>query len=137
MANYFVINRPSNLIIDVTTTSYTPEDTNLKKFVLANDKALTIYYKWIKANPDVMMDIGDLASRAKLVKDIIFDGKTGKSSPKRFRYRDEVQPAIEDDRASLIAEWLRFNPTADEYNLDERFCTGVVAARAYLSRYRP
>lgn len=133
--NYFVVNRPSNLIIDVTTTSYTPEDTNLKKFVLASDKALDIYFKWMKASPGELMDIGDLMSRSQLVKDVISNGRSGKATPRRFRYRDEQQP-VEDDRLSTIVAWIKANPIADEYNLDDVFRTGILVAREYLKRYR-
>ena len=133
--NYFVVNRPSNLIIDVTTTSYTPEDTNLKKFVLASDKALDIYFKWMKASPGELMDIGDLMSRSQLVKDVISNGRSGKATPRRFRYRDGQQ-SVEADRLSTIVAWIKANPTADEYNLDDVFRTGILVAREYLKRYR-
>jgi len=136
MSNYFVINKPSNLIIKVISSRYAPQDSNLHKFVIANDKALDAYYKWTKNNPDVMMDIGDLMIRSRLVNDVVSDGREGKASPKRFRYRDEEQPSIESDRIGEIRAWLNFNSTADEYNLDERFGTGIVAARAYIKNLR-
>jgi len=38
MSNYFVINKPSNLIIKVISSRYAPQDSNLHKFVIANAK---------------------------------------------------------------------------------------------------
>lgn len=58
MANYFVVNRPSNLIIGTVSTSYTPQNSKLKMFVLANDKALDIYFKWLKKNKELCPDLG-------------------------------------------------------------------------------
>lgn len=134
--NYFVINRPSNLIIKVVASRYAPEDTNLHKFIQASDKALDTYYKWVKANPEMLLDIGDLMSRSATVMDAVSAARAGQAKPKRLRYRNEEQPAVMDDRMIEIRSWLRFNPTADEYNLDERFGTGIVAARAYIKNLR-
>lgn len=133
--NYFVVNRVSNLIIDVVCTSYSPQGNKIKKFVKANDRALTLYYKWMASNPDALMDIGDLMARSDYINDQVVDGKSAKVKPQRFNYRAPQVPPLPEDRFSTIMDWLRYNPGADEYNLDDAFQCGVVVARAYLAEF--
>ncbi|MBD2840058.1 hypothetical protein ID144_23730 [Pseudomonas sp. JM0905a] len=133
--NYFVVNTASNLIIDVVCTSYSPQGSRIKKFVKASDKALNVYYKWMANNPDALMDIGDLMARSEYTHDQLVNGRSAKVEPKRFNYRAPQVPPLTEDRYATIRDWLRFNPGADEYNLDDAFQTGIVAARAYLAEF--
>lgn len=132
--NYFVINAPSNLIINVMASSYTPEDTKLLKFVVANDKSLNTYYKWCKKNPNMCMDIGDLMAKSPHVKEQVSGGRSGAAKLKTGRVRS-LPERQHQSREEEVASWIARNPTADEYDLDEALYTGIVAARAYLSKY--
>lgn len=133
--NYFVVNNASNLIIGVVATSYTPQDSKIKKFVKANERALTLFYKWLDHNPDALMDIGDLMARSDYIHDQVVDGKSAKVKSQRLNYRAPQVTPTPEDRYSTIRDWLRFNPGADEYNLDDVFQCGIVAARAYLAEF--
>ncbi|MFC5696521.1 hypothetical protein ACFPU0_13245 [Pseudomonas sp. GCM10022186] len=136
MANYFVVNTASNLIIDVVATSYSPQDNKIKKFVKANEKALTLYYKWLDHNPDALMDIGDLMARSDYINDQVVDGKAAKVKPQRLSYRDKQTEAPVENRAAIIAAWIADNPSKDAYELNDVFACGMTAARAYIQEYR-
>lgn len=75
MANYFIVNTPSNLITDIVATSYTPQNTKLKTFIKATDKALDIYYGWCEKNPDLCPDLGEIVSRCQYLQDTYHTGK--------------------------------------------------------------
>jgi len=81
------------------------------------------------------MDIGDLMSRCPYISDYVTGGKQTRAKAQRIAYRAE-QPERIVDREALIVEWIGHHPGADEYALHDQFNTGVVAARAYLSKYR-
>lgn len=135
MANYFVINKPSNLIIGVATTNYIPADGKVKGFVLANDKALDKYYKLLKKRPEMLPDIGELMATSPFINEQVSGDNLGKgdAKPQKIAYRD-VQPEYLTEREKEILAWVRMNPKADEYDIDDRFHTGSLAARAYLDR---
>ncbi|WP_139139879.1 hypothetical protein [Pseudomonas monteilii] len=134
MATYFVVNRPSNLITGVVSTSYTPSDSNTKLFVRASERSLDQFYKHLARNPEVLMDIGELMAKSPYINDQISQDRTPKATPKVQRRRDE-QPCKSECREQLIQEWITANPMATAYDLHEVFCTGTVAAAAYLSKY--
>lgn len=136
MATYFVINAPSNLIISVVSTSYSPADTKLTRFVLASEKSLTAYYKYCKKNPDLLMDIGELMSRSPYVSDQVSKGRTGTATVQRNRYREEAvcKPV---NREEKIRCWIEAHPSANAWDLDYEFCLGITVARAYMVKYRP
>ncbi|MDT4820533.1 hypothetical protein FQZ97_536790 [compost metagenome] len=137
MANYFVVNRPSNLIIGVVATQYTPPtDNKLKLFVLAPERALTYYYKELKRNPEVLMDIGELMAKSGFVYDEIVKGKSGDARPQKISYRAPQLPPPVEDRRAVIAGWITANPTKDAYELNDVFSCGMTAARAYIQEYR-
>ncbi|WP_133974325.1 hypothetical protein [Pseudomonas] len=136
MANYFVINRPSNLVTHVMTSSYSPADTKLLKFIVASDKALTTYYKWCKRNPGLHPDVGELMMKSPYFKEKVCNGKTGQANPRTYRVRD-VPTEKHLDREEQVKIWIAQNPEAHEYDLDAALYTGIVAARAYLSKYNP
>ncbi|MCY1203973.1 hypothetical protein D9M72_154880 [compost metagenome] len=134
--NYFVVNTASNLIIGVVCTSYTPQDSKIKKFVKANSKALTIYYKWLGNNPDALMDIGDLMARSDYTHDQLINGRSAKVKPQRFNYRaPQTEPPVE-DRAAVIAAWIADNPSKDAYDLNDVYACGMTVAKAYIQEYR-
>lgn len=134
-SNYFVVSSASNLIIEVVSTSYTPRNTSSVKFIPANAKSLDVYYRWLTRNSTVLMDIVDLASRCPYINDYVTNGKETRAKAQRISYRAE-QPERIVDRETLIVEWIKSSPGADEHALHEVFNTGVIAARAYLSKHR-
>lgn len=134
MTMYFSINTPSNLITDVISTSYTPTDSKLTKFILVNDKSLTAYYKYCKKNPGLLMDIGELMSKSPHVNDQVKKGRTGTATPKTQRLRDD--PVCKHvSREDQIAHWIDQHPSATPWDLDFEFCLGITAAKAYMSKY--
>jgi len=144
MATYFVVNRPSNLIIGTVSTSYTPQDSKLKLFVWASEKALTVYYKWLKKNPELCPDLGEIAARSEYVSDYLVRTRKDKlqapiAKPQtenlNQRYRESA-PAPVEDREHLIENFIRANPDADVYDVADKFLCGTTVARAYLSKYR-
>lgn len=85
--NYFVINRPSNLVTGVITSSSNPKDTNTTKFVVASDPALIMYYKLLSKRPSVLPDIGEIMSMSQYTNDVVMNGKSGKATPRHISYR--------------------------------------------------
>lgn len=82
MSNYIVINAPSNLVIGVASTSYIPTDSKLKKFVLANDRALDIYYAQMEKDPETLLAIGELMAKCPHVYDQVAKGKVSAAKPR-------------------------------------------------------
>lgn len=133
MAIFFVVNKPSNLVIGTVSTSCIPTNTNLKTFVLSNGKSLDIYYRHLSKNYDTLLDIGELMQQSEFIKDVVSNGK-GQAKPVSQRNRKE-QFKKHRSRDDEVREWLQANPFADEYDLSEALHTGIVAGRAYLNRY--
>ena len=145
MSTYFVVNRPSNLIIGTVSASYTPQDSKLKLFVLANSKALDAYYKWLKNNPELCPDLGEIAARSDYVADRLITNRKDKlQAPNAVfqtenlnqRYR-ESRPAPMVDRETEIQNFILRNPDADVYDVADEFLCGTTVARAYLAKYSP
>ena len=136
MAIYIVVNAPSNLNTSVVSTSYSPADTRLTRFVLASEKSLTAYYKYCQKNPDLLMDIGELMSRSPHVSDQVSSGRTGSATVQRNRYREEAvyKPV---NREEKIRCWIESHPSANAWDLDFKFCLGITVAREYIVKYRP
>lgn len=139
MANYFVINKPSNLILKVITLKYSPAETKVEKFIPASDKAITVLDKWLLGNPGLLMDVGDLMSRSKYVDDYVVRTRVDKfqapvATPQRLYYRDE-QTEKHVDRLTTVCNWITNHPDANEHDLNEVFGMGAVAAKAYLAKY--
>lgn len=136
MSNYFKINRPSNLVVGVIASSFTPSDTKHIKFVMASDKALDAYYKWCELNPGRCPDVGELMMKSPYFKDQVCNGKVGIVTPINIRIR-EVKNSRSIGRETEVRTWIANNPNADIHDIDAALCTGAVAARAYLSKYNP
>ncbi|WP_144411581.1 hypothetical protein [Azotobacter chroococcum] len=137
MANYFVVHRSSNLINGVIASSYCPDSTRYYLFIPASEKALTVYDKILLK--DGFVDIGDLYNRSKYAlewrKDQIPYSDEGLATPQKVRYREEAVPESP-NRESLIYSWLDANPSADAYDLNDEFCTGMLAAKAYFDKHK-
>jgi hypothetical protein len=132
MSNYFVVNRPSNLVVGVLATSYTPVDTPLKMFVFANEQSLAFYDRHRSRNHETLLDIGELMKKSGHITDQVSKSNTGKSKPLSQRVRAEQSVSIQ-DREQYIFTWIRNHPGADEYDLHDAIPMGIVAARAYIS----
>ncbi|MBL4860318.1 MULTISPECIES: hypothetical protein [Stutzerimonas stutzeri subgroup] len=139
MPNYFVINKPSNLVLTVVSLKYTPAETKVEKFIPASDRAIAALDKWLKANPGMLIDVGDLMSRSKYLEDYVVrtrndKSQTPKATPQRIYYRDEqIEKHV--DRLTAVCNWIAEHPEADEHGLSEAFGMGTVAAKAYLAKY--
>jgi hypothetical protein len=134
MANYLVVNKPSNLILTVVSFRYKPTNTKVEMFIPASDKAIHIVDKWMLNNPGLLMDIGDLMSRSPYVHDYIKANRNPSASPEKQYYRTEqVEKTV--DRLTSIRAWIAEHPESDEYELNDMFNTGMSAAKAYLARY--
>ena len=139
MANYFVLNTPSNLIEKIISTRYTPTDNKFTKFIPANPKSIDIYYKLLAKNPEVCVDFGDMLARSEFLfdhmKSAVLFSDEGRATPQKIRYREpESAPEIP-SRQDTISSWLCSNPSADAYDLNDKFGLGMLAAKAYLERY--
>ncbi|WP_137822836.1 hypothetical protein [Pseudomonas sp. D(2018)] len=135
MPNWFHINTPSNLIVGVIASRYTPTDSKVDKFIPAPAKALDKFYKWLAKHPGLMPDVGEIMTLSPSVYDSIVNGKSGDARPQRSNYRAvQTEPPVE-DRASLIAAWIKLNPAKDAYDLNDKFGCGMTAARAYIAKY--
>lgn len=136
MPTYLVIHKPSNLVTGTVSTSYTPQTSEFYSFVLANEKALNAYYKWVQKNQDICPDIGEIISKSDYLKDCL---QTGKAVAVREnlnqRYR-EPSPTPFEDREALISSFITSYPDADIYDLVDKFLCGTTVAKAYLSKYR-
>lgn len=135
MANYFVVNTPSNLIVGVVTTSYSPEGSATKKFILANDKALDRYYKEMSKNPETLLDVGELMLKSPFIAEQVTRGR--KASPTKSQ-RPRAEQGFNSSsmsRIELVQHWIKNHPLADEYALDAALGLGIVAARAYIHQY--
>lgn len=135
MPNFFIVNKPSNLILNVVVFKSSPADSKDHKFIPAKDKAIAILDKWMIKNPGLMMDIGDLMSRSPYIADYVSAKRKHSAMPQRQYYREE-QFEKTADRLSAICMWITEHPDADEHDLNEVFNTGTVAAKAYLLNYR-
>ncbi len=139
MPNYFIINKPSNLILKVISLKHSPAETKVEKYVPASDKTIAVLDKWLLGNPGLLMDIGDLMSRSEYVEDYIVRTRKDKSQvpvakPQRLYYREE-QIEKYADRLTTVCNWIANHPDANENDLNEVFGMGVVAAKAYLVKY--
>jgi hypothetical protein len=134
MSNYFIVNRPSNLVVGVIATSYAPVDTPLKMFVLANKQSLAAYDKHLYRNHETLLDIGELMKKSAHVTDQVSNGKIGNAKAISQRTRAEQMVSVQ-DREEYILTWIRNHPDADEYDLHDAIPMGIVAARAYLKLY--
>ena len=95
MSTYLVVNRPSNLIMGTVSTSYTPQDSKLRLFVLANSKALDVYYKWLNKNPELCPDLGEIAARSDYVADrLITNRKDELQTPNAVFQTENLNPPI-------------------------------------------
>ncbi|MCF7533779.1 hypothetical protein [Pseudomonas petrae] len=134
MSNYFIVNRPSNLVVGVIATSYTPVDTPLKMFVLANEQSLAAYDKHLSRNHETLLDIGELMRKSAHINDQVSKDKASKVEAKSQRTRAEQVVSIQ-DREEYILAWIRNHPDANEYDLHDAIGMGIVAARAYIRLY--
>ncbi|ALE01043.1 hypothetical protein [Pseudomonas syringae] len=134
MSNYFVVNRPSNLVVGVIATSYTPVDTPLKMFVLANEQSLAFYDKHLGRDHETLLDIGELMKKSAHIADQVSKGKTGNAKATSQRTRAEQSVSVQ-DREEYILTWIRNHPDANEYDLHDAIPMGIVAARAYIRLY--
>ena len=132
---YFILNKNSNIIQGFISSSFPPAKSEQYKFIPASDKTLDLYFKWIKKNPESYPDICDLASKSKYLSEEF--NPSGRKTFPTFPKEDwEPSPPAANAREAAIASWLDLHPKADEHDLSEQFNTGVVAARAYINKYR-
>lgn len=140
MPNYIIVNKPSNLILKVISLKYSPAETKVEKYIPASDKAIAVLDKWLLGNPGLLMDVGDLMSRSKYVNDYVIrthihQVQEPEATPQRLYYRNE-QIEKTADRLTAVCNWINNHPDANEHDLSEVFGMGVVAAMAYLDKYR-
>lgn len=135
MANYFIIDRPSNLITGVIASSSKPANSSVRKFVPAPDKALSTYYRLLSKNLDTHVDIGELMVKSDYVNDAVVAGRSGDAVPQVIRYRTPESIPEAPDRQSLIFSWIASQADVDEWGLSAAFNLGTVAAKAYLTEY--
>lgn len=132
---YFILNKNSNLITGFISSSFPPAKNDQYKFILASDKTLDLYFKWIKKNPESYPDICDLASKSKYLSEE-FNPNGRKTFPTFPKEDWEPSPPAANAREAAIASWLDLHPKACENDLSEQFNTGLVAAKAYIAKYR-
>lgn len=135
--NFLTIHRASNLVHRVIACSTTPTDTDAVRFIPANARAVNAYYGWLKKNPGLCPDLGEIAARSAAVLDFITGTRKPQSKPRTDnliqRYR-EPTPAQVIDRDAAISAFISEHPDADVHSLHEHFQCGTAAARAYLDR---
>lgn len=137
MPNYIIVNKPSQLILKVITTSHTPTPDIYHAFYPASTTVLNTYYKLAtKARRHgVQVTVGDLMGSCTSFREQISGTKQGKVKLVPIRYRNESTPAVV-DREDSIKHWVEQNPNAGVHNLSDKFLTGTVVASAYLNKYR-
>lgn len=134
--NYLIIHKASNLITGVITTSFKPKNSTTHKLVAANAKTLDAYYKWLDKNPNSCPDVCDLATKSKHLSDQL-NPKGVKVFATAPREHWEPLPPAANAREASIASWIDLHPSANEHDLHDRFNTGLLAALAYLNKYKP
>lgn len=137
--NYFHINRPSNLITAVVSSSKTPTDTTVDLFIQAPPRALDSYYAACQRNPDHLLDIGELMAKSGFVYDqvvslspVVMYGYDRKAMNCQSR-QPVNQPVY--DRNAAIQSWLELHPFINKHDLSDKFGLGVVVAQAYIDRF--
>lgn len=137
--NYFIVNRPANLITGTVSTSHTPESTKLRLFVPANDKAMRLYLSWLGKNPGICPDIGDIAAKSRHVLDCLTGARASKAKPRtenlNQRYR-EPTPAKAPSREQQVRDFIALHPGACSHDLHEQFQCGTLVAEAYLAKHQ-
>lgn len=135
MANYFILDARFNLVIGVISASTPPAKDKSYRFLPASDKTLDSYFKWLKKHPDTHPDLAELASKSHYLNEI-FNPYGRKIFPTFPKEDWEPSPPAANAREAAIASWLDLHPKADENDLSEQFNTGLVAAKAYIAKYR-
>lgn len=139
MPNFLTVNKQSNLVSGVVTSSSTPRDTSEIKFLPATDKILDVLYKWQGNNPSLCLDLGDLMTRSGYLADYVVRSRKDKfqapkAKPQRQYYRDE-QVEKTTDRLAAVCSWIDEHPAADAHELADAFGMGMAAAKAYMNKY--
>lgn len=137
MANYIVLNKPSQLIQTVITSSAPPAPDNEHSYHEASIIVLNHYYKLHKKAmlKGVQVSVGDLMDACPSFHDQVSDGKQSKIKLVSTRIRNELTPVFA-HRESTIGDWIASNPDANHHDLSDLFLTGAVVAKAYLDKYR-
>ncbi|WP_145006028.1 hypothetical protein [Pseudomonas oryzihabitans] len=129
--NYFVLHRGSNLVAGILSASVPPAKSNDYKFILANDKVLNVYLKWMQKHKDVCPDLGELIKKSSYLKDTLNPQCHSLQDTFPRKERESFLPS----REAIISSWIAVHPKADEHDLHEQFGCGVVAAKAYLDKW--
>ncbi len=137
MPNYIIVKKPSQLILNVITTSHAPTPDEHHSFYLVSTAVLNRYYRLAtKAHRNgVQVTVGDLMTACPSFMEQISKGKRGKVKLLTTRIRKELTP-VPDDRLFSIQRWIINNPGGNHHDLSDVFNTGAVAAKAYLDKYR-
>jgi hypothetical protein len=137
MSNYISVHKPSQLIQTVIASSISPSPSKHYSFHEVSIIVLNHYYKLYKKAlaKGIQVSIGELMHSCPSLHDQVSKGKQGKVQLVTTRIRNELTPTIV-DRASTIRDWIKANPSAGPHDLSDRFLTGTVVAKAYLSKYR-
>lgn len=140
--NYLVINKPSNLVLGVISSSYTPTNNKVELFVKAGDKTLDTYYKWCRKNPGLLPDLGEILARSKYLNDLFLSAH---STPIKInnnqRYRESVPSGaytfdeLNIEREKLFANYISDHPNISFSDLSDVMNCGICVAKAYLRKY--
>ncbi|MDH4562154.1 hypothetical protein [Pseudomonas sp. BN411] len=101
MANYLVLNISSNLLTDIITSSYTPLDTSVTKFIKCNKKLENAYFRAKGRKPTTLPDYGAVLKLAKLEDDLVFTGTPGSNESWNKLTPEERLSFLADAQAQL------------------------------------
>lgn len=137
MSNYIVVNKPSQLILKVITTSHKPTPDEHHAFHPVSTTVLNRYYRLATKSRrnGVQVTVGELMTACPSFLEQINNGNQGKVQLVTTRFRKELTPTPV-DRESSIKHWIANNQDGNHYDLSDVFNTGTVVAKAYLNQYR-
>lgn len=135
--NYIVVNKPSQLILKVITSSIPPTPHKDHSFHEASIIVLNHYYKLHKKalSKGVQVSVGEIMDSCTSFREQISGTKQSKVQLVNTRYRNESTPTFV-DREATIKHWIEQNPNAGVHDLSDKFLTGIMVASAYLNKYR-
>lgn len=137
MSNFIVVNKPSQLILKVITSSSQPTPDNDHSFYEASIVVLNHFYKLHKKAlaKGVQVTVGELMDSCTSFREQVSGTKQSKVQLVNTRIRKEQTPTSI-VRLSTIKHWIHNNPDADAHDLSDKFLTGTAVASAYLDKYR-
>lgn len=137
MSNFIVVNKPTQLVVKVITSSAPPTPDKDHSFHEASVVVLNHYYKLHKKAlaKGVMVSVGELMDSCTSFREQISGSKQSEVQLVNTRYRNESTPTLV-DREATIKHWIEQNPNAGVLELSDAFLTGTLVAKAYLNKYR-